>query len=123
MSCSTSPSQMRAVFVTDYGGTDKLHLASIDVPEIGALDLLVQVKAAGVNVVDTMFREGYIGTNVFPLVMGSDFSGIVVKVGAEVTEFKIGDEVFGYKLMGNGTYAEFASVPAAYTAHKRMALS
>ncbi len=123
MSSSTSSSQMRAVFVTDYGGTDKLHLANIDVPEIGVRDLLVQVKAAGVNVVDTMFREGYMGTNVFPLVMGSDFSGIVVKVGAEVTEFKAGDEVFGYKLMGNGTYAEFASVPAAYTAHKPQSLS
>ena len=119
---STSSSQMRAVFVTDYGGTDKLHLANIDVPEIGASDLLVQVKAAGVNIVDTMFREGYMGTNVFPLVMGSDFSGIVVKVGAEVTEFKVGDEVFGYKLMGNGTYAEFVSVSAAYTAHKPQSL-
>ncbi len=115
--------QMRAVFVTEYGGTDKLQLADIAVPEIGANDLLVQVKAAGVNLVDTMFRDGYMGTNVFPLVMGSDFSGIVVKVGDEVTGFKVGAQVFGYKLLGNGTYAEFVSVPTAYTAHKPRALS
>ena len=115
--------QMQAVFITEYGGTDKLHLADIAVPEIGASDLLVQVKAAGVNLVDTMFRDGYMGRNVFPLVMGSDFSGIVVKVGNEINAFKVGDEVFGYKLGGNGTYAEFVSVPAAYTAHKPQSLS
>ena len=64
---------MKAIFVTEYGGTDKLHFADIAVPEIGASDLLVQVKAAGVNLVDTMFRDGYMGTNVFSVGHGVRF--------------------------------------------------
>ena len=105
---------MRAIAITAYGGPDKLELLDLPVPDIGPKDVLVSVRAAGVNLVDTMFRSGYMGKNVFPLVMGSDFAGRVEKVGAEVQGIAPGDDVFGYKLMGNGTYAEFAAVPAAY---------
>ena len=48
-----------------------------------------------------MFREGYLDSGARPLLMGSDFSGAIESVG---------EEVYGYKLLGNGTYAEFASV-------------
>ena len=105
---------MRAIAITAYGGPDKLELLDLHVPTIGTKDVLVAVRAAGVNLVDTMFRSGYMGKDVFPLVMGSDFAGRVESVGAEVQGITPGDDVFGYKLMGNGTYAEFAAVPAAY---------
>jgi NADPH:quinone reductase-like Zn-dependent oxidoreductase len=114
---------MRAIVVERYGGREQLQLRDIPVPSIGPADVLVEVAAAGVNYVDAMFREGYYGTNQFPLVMGSDFAGTIVQVGAEVTDLAPGDEVYGYKLFGNGTYAEYVSVPASYVARKPTNLS
>ena len=114
---------MRAIAVERYGGREQLQLLDIPVPSIGPADVLVEVWAAGVNYVDAMFREGYYGTNQFPLVMGSDFAGTIVQLGAEVSDLAVGEEVYGYKLFGNGTYADYVSVPASYVARKPTNLS
>jgi len=86
-------------------------------------EIVVRVLAAGVNLVDTLFRDGYLATGPFPLVLGSDFAGVVTVVGSEVTEFATGDEVYGYKLLGNGTYAEYVTVDADLAARKPANLS
>lgn len=114
---------MRAVAITAYGDADQLQVMNLPIPEPGKGEVLVRIKAAGVNMVDTFFREGFLGKSKFPLVMGSDFSGVIEKLGAEVTGLSVGDEVYGYKYLGDGTYAEYASVPAALLAKKSPTLS
>jgi NADPH:quinone reductase-like Zn-dependent oxidoreductase len=123
--CSSKESgaSMRAIAVTDVGGPDRLQLMDLPVPEPAAGEVLVRVEAAGVNEVDGMFREGYLDSGARPLVMGSDLSGIVERVGPDVTDLEPGDGVFGYKLLGNGTYAEYATMPAAWIARKPASLS
>ena len=114
---------MKAIAIHAHGGPERLQLLDLPVPEPKPDELLVRVHAAGVNLVDAMFRDGYLSSGHFPLVMGSDFAGEVVEAGAAVRDFRPGDAVFGYKLMGNGTYAEFATVPAGYAAHQPATLS
>lgn len=116
---------MRAVAVRSVGGLEKLELLEVPEPTPAADEVVVEVHAAGVNPVDAMFREGYLAPSPLPgpLVMGSDFAGRVVKLGAEVGSLAVGDEVFGYKLLGNGTYAERVAVKAAWVAKKPLSLS
>jgi NADPH:quinone reductase-like Zn-dependent oxidoreductase len=69
-----------------------------------------------------MLREGYLQTGPPPLALGCDLAGIVADV-REVDDFQVGDEVYGYKLLGNGTYAEYAAVEASLVAPKPRGLS
>jgi NADPH:quinone reductase-like Zn-dependent oxidoreductase len=114
---------MKAVAVTDIGGPERLALMDLPVPAPAPGEVLVRVEAAGVNEVDTMFREGYLDTGARPLIMGSDFSGVVERVGDGVDDLAPGDEVYGYKLLGNGTYAEFVAVRSDWVARKPASLS
>ena len=114
---------MNAIAVQEVGGPENLELLELPVPEPGPGEVLVRVAAAGVNSVDALFREGYLDSGARPLVMGSDFSGVVERVGDGVDDLRPGDAVYGYKLLGNGTYAEFAAVPAGYLALKPRTLS
>jgi NADPH:quinone reductase-like Zn-dependent oxidoreductase len=109
---------MKAVAVRELGGVERLEVLDLTVPSPGAGEVLVQVEAAGVNYVDAMFREGYLDSGARPLIMGSDFSGVVAALGDGVNDLAIGDEVYGYKLLGNGTYAEFVTVRSDWVAHK-----
>jgi NADPH:quinone reductase-like Zn-dependent oxidoreductase len=114
---------MKAVAVRETGGIDRLEVMELPVPEPGAGEVLVQIEAAGVNEVDGMFREGYLDSGVRPLVMGSDFSGVVSAVGPSVADVSVGEEVYGYKLLGNGTYAEYTVIRADWVAGKPSTIS
>jgi NADPH:quinone reductase-like Zn-dependent oxidoreductase len=109
---------MRAVAVGETGGPERLEIMELPEPVPGPGEVLVRVEAAGVNLVDTMFREGYLDSGERPLVMGSDFAGVVAGLGDGVVDLTHGEEVYGYKLLGNGTYAEFVAVPASWVARK-----
>lgn len=109
---------MKAVAVRQTGGPDQLEVLELPVPDPAAGEVLVRIEAAGVNEVDGMFREGYLDSGVRPLVMGSDFSGEVVQLGPGVEDLAKGQEVYGYKLLGNGTYAEFTAINAAWVGRK-----
>jgi NADPH:quinone reductase-like Zn-dependent oxidoreductase len=109
---------MKAIAVEEVGGPEQLKLLELPVPKPGPGEVQVRIEAAGVNSVDAMFREGYLDSGARPLVMGSDFSGVIERLGDGVEDMHAGDEVYGYKLLGNGTYAEFAAVPADYLALK-----
>src|SRR4051812_44552724 len=91
--------------------------------------VIVRVKAAGVNPVDTKIRGGYMKERLpfhFPLILGWDAAGVVEKVGPAVTWFKPGDAVYGYCRrhdLGYGTYAEYTSIPEGYVAHMPRELS
>src|SRR5947199_10694707 len=85
--------------------------------EPGTGQLLVRVKAAGVGDWDALIREGKVQLQPLPLILGAELSGIAQGIGADVSGFKLGDEVYGAtNEQFSGAYAEYA-VPFA----KRMA--
>ncbi|WP_266077793.1 NADPH:quinone reductase [Haladaptatus caseinilyticus] len=104
---------MRAVRYHEHGGPEVLRVDDIDRPEPDDDELLVAVRAAGINPVDTYFREGSYPPGDLPWIPGSDFAGVVEAVGADVEAFERGDRVFGTGL-GNdrqGTCAEYLTAP------------
>ncbi|KAB1193556.1 zinc-binding dehydrogenase [Haloferax sp. MBLA0076] len=104
---------MRAVRFHEHGGRDVLQVDDIDTPEPAADEVLVEVAAAGVNPVDTYFREGSYQPFAMPMIPGVDVAGEVAAVGADVTGFEEGDAVVGTGIGKDhyGGYAEFAAVP------------
>jgi NADPH:quinone reductase-like Zn-dependent oxidoreductase len=105
---------MQAITQDNYGSGETLALREIERPEIGEHDVLVRVRAAGVNPADWAVMSGlpYIARPVYGLrrpkvgVRGTDVAGYVAAVGSGVTRFKPGDEVFG---ASTGSYAEYAA--------------
>jgi NADPH:quinone reductase-like Zn-dependent oxidoreductase len=90
---------MKAVRFDKYGGLDVLRVDDVPVPEPGQGELLVNVKAASINPGEAKIREGLLHARwpaTFPSGEGSDFAGIVTKVGSEVQGFSRGDEVIGF---------------------------
>lgn len=105
---------MQAIILQDYGNVDQLHYTEVNKPEIKENDLLIEVKATSVNPFDWKVREGYLANAIpfhSPAIIGWDAAGIVKEIGANVTKFSIGDEVFtSPDLKRNGTYAEYVAV-------------
>jgi NADPH:quinone reductase len=105
---------MKAIVIDEYGGPEVLKLRDMPVPEIGNGQLLVRVKAAGVNPADWKIREGFVAQlfpHKLPLTPGWDMAGIVEALGKDVDSFKVGDAVYAYTRLETvqfGTYAEFA---------------
>ena len=121
--------RVRAIAVKEWGGRDKLELIEHDVPPVAPDGILVRVKAAGVNPVDTKIRGGYMAEKLpfhFPVILGWDVAGVVEQAGAAVTWFKPGDQVYGYIRRHHlqfGTYAEYATAPEGFFAHMPPELS
>ena len=110
---------MRAVRFHDHGGPEVLQVDEVERPDPSHGEVVVDVEAAGVNPVDTYFREGAYPVPHLPFIGGGDLAGVVADVGEGVDEFSVGDRVLGTGL-GNGrpgTYAEAAAAPAANLAH------
>jgi NADPH2:quinone reductase len=86
---------MRAVLMTATGGPEVLKLADVPEPEIsGTRDVLVRLRAAGINPVDYKLRAyGTFGDSL-PVVLGWDGAGVVERTGPAVTRFRPGDEVY-----------------------------
>lgn len=103
---------MRAFVVTSYKGP--LREADVPEPTVGDRDVLVQVRAAGLNQLDEKIREGefkQILPYKFPLILGHDVAGTVVRVGSEVEGFAVGDEVYARPGKDQiGTFAERVAV-------------
>jgi len=109
---------MRAVRFHDYGPSSTLVVDEVPRPAPAEGELLVRVRAAGVNAIDWKFRAGYLQAYMpleLPHTPGLDVAGIVEQVGQGVSGYSAGDAVFG---RGSGTYAEYAVVPTATIAHK-----
>jgi NADPH:quinone reductase-like Zn-dependent oxidoreductase len=123
------PTHMRAIAYSRYGGPDVLELVDLPTPKVGADAVLVRVRATSVNPVDWKVRQGYLDgmmDAVFPVVPGWDVAGVVEKVGLDVPEFAVGDEVIGYvrkDVVGGGTTAELVSAPVRTLARKPASLS
>ena len=99
---------MKAIIVREFGAADVMKLEEISTPAPDENQVLVRIKAAGVNPVDTYIRSGtYAQKPDLPYTPGKDGAGIIEKTGANVTNFKAGDRVLTADA-GSGTYAEFA---------------
>ncbi|ACD16458.1 NADP-dependent oxidoreductase [Paraburkholderia phytofirmans] len=88
---------MRAFILERYGRKDGVRIGEMPEPELRDDDVLIQVHAAGVNLLDSKIRDGEFKLVLpyrLPLVLGSDVAGVVVRVGPRVRRFKAGDEVY-----------------------------
>ena len=104
---------MRAVRFHDHGGSDVLQVDEIDRPDAEGHSVLVEIHGAGVNPVDTYFREGSYPPFAMPMIPGTDFAGEVVETSEHVEGFSEGDPVYGTGIGKDhyGGYAEYAAVP------------
>jgi NADPH:quinone reductase-like Zn-dependent oxidoreductase len=103
---------IKAVRVHQYGGPEQLKLEHIPRPNPLAGEVLIRIYAAGVLPYDWKYRQGqfkHVRPANFPYIPGSSFAGIIEEVGADVTEFRKGQAVFGRS--EKGTYAEYTTVP------------
>lgn len=108
---------MRAYGFRRVGGPEQQAFLDVPVPAPGPDEVRVRVRAAGVNPGDWRLREGAYGT-VAPAVLGREVAGTVTAVGAGVTGFAVGDEVFGGCPGMVGGWAEQALVTASFAAHR-----
>ena len=117
---------MKAFIVTHYG-PDGLTAADVAEPTVGPRDVLVEVRAASVNPLDTMIRNGEFKQLIRykrPFVLGHDVSGVVVAVGSDVRDFSVGDEVYSRpRDLRIGTFAELIAIDADDLARKPATLS
>ena len=120
---------MKAMILERFGGTERFAVATGPAPVPKRGEVLVTIKAAGVNPIDVKTRRGGgIADSLRrqrPMILGWDLSGVVSKTGEGVEEFRIGDPVFGtVNFPGPGcAYAEFAAVPAEHLALKPLNVS
>jgi NADPH:quinone reductase-like Zn-dependent oxidoreductase len=120
---------MKAIIANRYGDPDVLEFGEVPDPKVGPDSVLIRVRAAGINPVDWKVLAGYLDEIMyvhFPLVPGWDVTGVVEAVGADATEFAVGDEVVGYVRkdhVQHGTYAELVAAPVRTLARKPASLS
>lgn len=114
---------MKAARVHHWGGSESLQIDEIPVPEPKSNEVLIRVRAAGVNPIDWKAREGYLKQSYsLPLTLGWDIAGDVAIVGRDVssTDIGVGAAVYG-ETSGNG-FAQFVAMPAANLTPKPVAL-
>ncbi|MFF7205577.1 NADP-dependent oxidoreductase [Streptomyces sp. NPDC008141] len=120
---------MKAIRLHEFGGPDVLRLEEVPVPEPGPGEVLVRVHAVGLNPPDWYAREGMPDippelrpSFQLPLIPGTDVSGVVEAVAADVSGFAVGDEVIGLlrfpTVLQSGAYAEYVTAPASDLARK-----
>lgn len=122
---------MKAVRLHAFGGPEVLTYEDAPKPDVRPGEVLVRVLAVGLNPPDWYLRDGYRAlppewrpNAEFPLILGTDISGVVEATAADVDGFEIGDEVYGMVrfpegvMTGGGAYAEYASAPASHLARK-----
>jgi NADPH:quinone reductase-like Zn-dependent oxidoreductase len=120
---------MKAITYSTYGGPEVLTLSEVEDPKVGPGEILVSVRAAGVNPVDWKVMSGGLDpliTTAFPVIPGWDVAGVVEAVGLDTPEFSVGDEVMAYARkdwIQAGSFAEKMTVPVRAAARKPASLS
>jgi NADPH:quinone reductase-like Zn-dependent oxidoreductase len=120
---------MKAIILKGFGGVENLVEADIPMTEISDNEVIVKIKAIGINPIDIKTRrgKGLAGAlkEIDPIILGWDISGIIVQTGENITSFKQGDEVFGMiNFPGHGkAYAEYVAAPVTHLALKPSVIS
>jgi NADPH:quinone reductase-like Zn-dependent oxidoreductase len=117
---SETEAAVKAVRFAEYGDEDVLSVVTVPTPAPGPGQVLVQVRAAGINPGEAKIRAGLLHTRwpaTFPSGQGSDLAGVVAQAGPGVTAFAAGDEVIGYT-DNRASHAEFALAEAAHLTRK-----
>ncbi|CAG5000989.1 Quinone oxidoreductase 1 [Dyadobacter sp. CECT 9275] len=118
---------MKAFVINKYGKHEKLHLTDVAKPVVRENEVLVEIHAAGLNLLDSKIKDGEFKLFLpykFPLVLGHDVAGVVVEVGSAVRKFKVGDEVYARPAdFRIGTFAEYIAIDEADAALKPANLS
>lgn len=120
---------MKAIRLHEFGGPEVLRYEDAPVPALKPGEVLVRVHAVGINPPDWYLREGYKmlppewrPSMPFPIIPGTDVSGVVAAVANDVQDFSVGDEVFGmvrFPSFGeSAAYAEYVAAPASDLARK-----
>ncbi|EJB06734.1 Zn-dependent oxidoreductase, NADPH:quinone reductase [Rhizobium leguminosarum bv. trifolii WSM597] len=122
---------MKAVRLHEFGGPDVLMYEDAPRPMPARDEVLVRIHATSLNPPDLYLRDGYRAlppewqpTPSFPLILGTDVSGVVAAMGEDVAQFSVGDEVYAMVrfpddlMKGSGAYAEYVSVPVSELARK-----
>lgn len=115
----------RAVRFDEYGGIDVLQVVEVEKPTAAPGEVIVQVKAAGINPGEATIRQGFFDAVVpatFPSGQGSDLAGVISEIGDGVGHFTVGDEVLGWSWR-RSSQAEYVAVPAAQLIPKPAELS
>ncbi|MGY4688323.1 NADP-dependent oxidoreductase [Salibacterium sp. K-3] len=124
-----STDTMKAIRLHEFGGPEVLHYEEAPLPKLKPGEVLIRVHAVGINPPDWYLREGYKDLPPewrpqvpFPVILGSDMSGVVESVATDVQGFSVGDEVFGmvrFPSFGkSAVYAEYVTAPASDLAIK-----
>lgn len=104
---------MRAAMIHKYG-QEKLEIVETAIPAYRANDVLIKIEAASINPIDLKTKDGKMKMLLnyqMPLILGSDFSGTVIEIGEKVTDYMIGDKVYGRVQKDRiGTFAEYIAV-------------
>ncbi|MER6388505.1 NADP-dependent oxidoreductase [Streptomyces sp. NPDC059382] len=119
---------MRAIRIHEHGGPEVLRYDEVPIPEPGPGEVLVRVHAAGVNPPDWYLRNGLTripgkpeSTVSLPVIPGTDVSGVIEAIAADVDDLAVGDEVFGllrFPGFDGSAYAEYVAAPASDLARK-----
>src|ERR1700744_1139318 len=116
MSCNwpTVEFMSRAVQFDSYGGVEVLEVRDVPRPVPDTGEVLVEVRAAGINPSEAVIRSGALADQfpaAFPSGQGSDLAGVVAELGPRITDFAVGDEVIGFS-MRRSSHAEYVTGPA-----------
>ena len=113
---------MKAIRIHEKGAIDNIQLEELPKPSIAPNQVLVKIKACGVNPVD--WKSTVYGYFQMPYTVGTDISGIIEAIGNEVTDYKIGDEIIGsLEWAKQGAFAEYVATETKYIALKPKNLS
>ena len=124
--------KMKAIRLHEFGGPEVLRYEEVPTPQLKTGEVLIRVRAVGINPPDWYLRDGYKSVPNFkppvtlPVIPGSDVSGVVEAVASDVRDFSVGDEVFGmvrFPSFGeSAAYAEYVAAPASDLARKPAAI-
>ncbi|KWU67548.1 NADPH:quinone reductase [Bacillus mycoides] len=104
---------MKAMIIDKYGKVP-MRMTEVPTPEINEYEVLAEIHVASINPIDFKIRDGKVKMLLkyeMPLILGNDFSGVIVKTGAKVTRFKVGDEIYARPRKNKiGTFAEYIAI-------------
>jgi NADPH:quinone reductase-like Zn-dependent oxidoreductase len=117
---------MQAIVLSAFGGAENFAVAELPIPEVRRGEVRIRVKAVSFNPVDYQIRRGQSESrHLKSMILGRDLSGSVDAVAEDVSDFRVGDDVYSYvcDLASSGTYVEYISVPAELVARKPASLT